>query len=197
MTQGAAVSSARRRTGVSALVLLALGLGLGACSSAADVKAQPAAPQGADPAVWAGAFCGGLGDVITGVSAIAKSQPSPQGQKDGLLEFTDIAQRAFSSTAQKLTQLGPPRITDGKKVQDAAVNFFASAAETVSGQRAKLAELDAKDPDFVQKASHLPGPDLGAASTKMQELTSNKELTPAFKAAPQCQRLSAPPPAPR
>jgi hypothetical protein len=196
------VSSARRRTGLtsgragaSVVVLLALGLGLGGCGSA-DVKAKPAAPQGADPAAWAGAFCSGLGDVITGVSAIAKSQPSPQGQKDGLLEFSDVAQRAFSNTAQKLTQLGPPRITDGKKVQDTAVNFFTTAAATVSGQRAKLAALDAQDPDFVQKASHLAGPDLGGVSSQMQELTSNKDLAPAFQAAPQCRQLSATP-APR
>ncbi|MGH3683624.1 MAG: hypothetical protein ACRDRU_08485 [Pseudonocardiaceae bacterium] len=196
------MSAARRptggtpgRAGASAFVLLVLGLGLGGCGSA-EVTPRPAAPQGADPAAWAGTFCDGLGEVVTGVSAIAKAQPTPQGQKDGLLEFSDVAQRAFASTAQKLTQLGSPRITDGKKVQDTAVGFFTSAAATVNGQRAKLAALDAKDPDFVQKASHLAGPDLGAASTQMQELTSNKDLAPAFRAAPQCQRLSAAPPPP-
>lgn len=140
---------------------------------------------------WVGSFCGGLGDVIAGVSVIAKAKPTPQGQKDGLLEFTDTAQRAFANTAQKLAQLGPPRITDGKQVQDTAVGFFTTAAGTVGGQRAKLAALDANDPDFVQKASHLAGPDLSAASVQMQGLTSNKELIPAFRAAPECQRLTA------
>jgi hypothetical protein len=185
-------SVAAGRAGNLAVVLLALGLALGGCSSA-DVKAKPAVPQGSDPVAWVGAFCGGLGDVIAGVSSIANSRPTPQGQKDGLLEFSDITQRAFADTAHKLEQLGPPRITDGKRVQDTAVGFFTTAAGTVGGQRAKLAALDANDPDFVQKASHLAGPDLGAASTQMQELTSNKELTPAFRAAPQCQRLSATP----
>lgn len=190
--------SPRRRVGVTAgragnwgVALLALSLTLlGGCSSG-DVKAQPAAPQGVDPVTWVGAFCGGLGDVIAGVSAVTKTQPTPQGQKDGLLEFSDIAQRAFTNTAQKLTQLGPPRVTDGKRVQDTAVGFFTTAAGTVGAQRTKLTALDAKDPDFLQKASNLTGPDLGAASTQMQALTSNKELAPAFGAAPECQRLSA------
>ncbi len=186
------VGDSVRRAGSSTVVLLSLGLALAGCGSAADVKPKPAAPQGADPVAWVGSFCGGLGDVISGVSAIAKSQPTPQGQKDGLLEFSDIAQRAFSNTAQNLTKLGPPRVTDGKRLQDTAVGFFTTAAGTVGGQRAKLATLDANDPDFVQKASHLAGPDLGAASTQMQELTSNQQLAPAFRAAPQCQKLSAP-----
>lgn len=192
--------SSRRGAGVtggSTVVLLALGLALGGCSgSADDAKASPPALQGADPVAWTGAFCGGLGEVIAGVSVIARSAATPQGQKDGLLEFSEVAQRAFSGTAQKLTQLGPPRVTDGKKIQDTAVGFFTTAATTVGGQRAKLAELDAKDPDFVQKASHLAGPDLGGASAQMQQLTTNKELAPAFQKAPQCQQLSAPPAAP-
>jgi hypothetical protein len=179
------------RTGDRVVALLALGLVLVGGCAAGDVKAQPTARQGADPVVWVGAFCGGLSDVIAGVSAVAKSQPSPQGQKDGLIEFADIAQRAFADTAQKLTQLGPPRIADGKRVQDTTVGFFTTAAETVGAQRANLTALDVKDPDFLQKASHLAGPDLSAASTQMQGLTSNNELAPAFGAAPECQRLSS------
>lgn len=140
---------------------------------------------------WVGAFCGGLGDVLAGVVALAKSQPTPQGQKDGLLAFSDSAQRAFANTARKLEQLGPPRITDGKRVHDSAVGFFTKTAGTVGDQRAKLAALDANAPDFVQKASQLQGPDLGGASTQVQELASNKELMPAFRAAPECQRLGA------
>lgn len=176
-------------------VLLSLGLALAGCGSDAgsgDAKSQPAVPlKGSDPVAWTGAFCGGLSDVISGVSAIAKSQATPQGQKDGLLEFSDIAQRAFTNTAQKLEQLGPPKITDGTKLQDTAVVFFRTAAGTVGDQRAKLAALDAKDPEFVQKASQLAGPDLSGASAQMQGLTSNQELAPAFRAAPECQRLTA------
>jgi hypothetical protein len=176
----------------AAAALLALGLTLTGCGGSADVKPKPpAAPQSSDPVAWAGAFCGGLGDVISGVSSIAKSPPTPQGQKDGLLEFSDVAQRAFASTAQKLQQLGPPRITNGTQVQNTAVGFFANASQTVGAQRTKLAALDPNDPNFVQNASHLAGPDLGAASTQMQQLTSNKELAPAFRGAPQCQQLSA------
>jgi hypothetical protein len=51
--------------------------------------------------------------------------------------------------------------------------------------------LDAKDPDFAQKANNLAGPDLGTAGTQMQGLTSNKDLAPAFGKAPECQRLGA------
>ncbi len=180
------------RAGNWAVAVTALGLALTGCGGSANVAPKPpAAPPSSDPVAWAGTFCGGLGEVISGVSAIAKAQPTPQGQKDGLLEFSDIAQRAFANTAQKLQQLGPPRITDGKQVQDTAVGFFNNASQTVGAQRTKLAELDANDPDFVNKASHLAGPDLGAASTQMHELTSNKELAPGFRTAPQCQQLSA------
>ncbi|MGH3573295.1 MAG: hypothetical protein ACRDUW_15910 [Pseudonocardiaceae bacterium] len=197
--QGVPVPTSRRDRGVtasrtckSAAAAVVLGLALAGCGGSANVAPKPpAAPPGSDPVAWAGAFCGGLGEVIGGVSAMAKAQPTPQGQKDGLLEFSDIAQRAFASTAQKLQQLGPPRIIDGKQVQDTAVNFFSNASQTVGVQRTKLAELDANDPDFVNKASHLAGPDLGAASTQMQQLTSNKELAPAFRTAPQCQQLSS------
>lgn len=190
--------SSRCRDGLG--VLLSLGLvvgglvlaGCGSDSAASGAKSQPGVPlKGSDPVAWTGVFCGGLSDVISGVSAIAKSPTTPQGQKDGLLEFSDIAQRAFTNTAQKLEQLGPPRINDGKRIQDTAVGFFRTAAGTVGDQRAKLAALDAKDPEFVQKASHLAGPDLSGASAQMQGLTSNQELAPAFRAAPECQRLTA------
>jgi hypothetical protein len=195
--------SSRRRIGVSAgrsgssvgksaaVILLSLGLALGGCSSGSDGdnNGKPAASQSSEPVAWVGAFCTGLGDVITGVGKIANAQETPQGQKDGLLAFTDTVQQAFANTANKLEQLGPPRITDGKQVHDAAVNFFTTAAGTVGGQRAKLAELDANDPQFLEKASRLGGPDLGAASNQMRELTSNQELVPAFGAAPECQRL--------
>jgi len=182
------VSLARCRVGV--VGLLALGLALGGCGSA-DVKAKPAAPQGADPVAWVGLFCGGLGDVIAGASAIPKSPPTPQGQKDGLLKLADVTQQAFSDTAQKLTQLGQPRITDGQQVQATAVGFFTTAAATVGSQRAKVAALDVKDPAFAQKANNLAAPDLGPAGSQMQGLTSNKELAPAFGKAPECQRLGA------
>ena len=197
--QGVPVPTSRRGRGITAgrtcnwaAAVVALGLALTGCSGSANVAPKPpAAPQGSDPVAWAGTFCGGLSEVIGGVSAMAKAQPTPQGQKDGLLEFSDIAQRAFASTAQKLQQLGSPRITNGQQVQDTAVSFFSNAAQTVGVQRTKLAGLDANDPDFVNKASHLAGPDLGGASAQMQQLTSNKELAPGFRAAPQCQQLSS------
>lgn len=186
------MASLRCRTGVAASALLTVALtgALTGCGSGSS-DAKPPAPPSSDPVAWTGAFCGGLSDVISGVSAIAKSDTTPQGQKDGLLEFSDIAQRAFTNTAQKLEKLGPPRITDGKHVQDTAVGFFTTAASTVGDQRAKLAALDAKDPDFVDKASHLAGPDLSAASAQMKGLTSNPQLAPAFRDAPECKQLTA------
>jgi hypothetical protein len=171
-----------------AVALLALSLGLGGCGTA-EVKSKPAAPQGSDPVAWVGAFCGGLGEVIAGAAATARSQPTPQGQKDGLLKVADSTQQAFVNTARKLTLLGQPGITNGKQVQDTTVGFFTTAAATVGDRRTKLAALDANDPNFVQKSNTLAGPDLGATGTQLQGLTSNQELAPAFGAAPQCQRL--------
>lgn len=124
------------------------------------------------------------------MSAIVKAQPTPQGQKDGLLAFSDTVQRAFANTALKLERLGQPRIAEGKRVQDNAVGFFTAAAGTVGTQRAQLAALDAKDPNFEQKATHLSGPDLSAAGGQIRDLINNKELSPAFQVAPACQRLN-------
>ncbi|MGH3801770.1 MAG: hypothetical protein ACRDTD_16885 [Pseudonocardiaceae bacterium] len=181
--------SSRRRSGV---VILALALALAGCGSS-DAQGpgdpKPAVPQGADPVAWVGAFCGGLSGVITGAAAIGKAQATPEGQKDGLLAFADSSQRAMADTARNLEQVGPPSITDGKRVHDTVVGFFRAAADSVAGQRAKLAELDPNDPEFVQKLSRLAGPDLGAASAQVQQLTSNPELMPAFRASPECQRL--------
>lgn len=171
----------------AAVVLLAAGLALTGCGSA-DTRAKPAA-TGADPVAWVGAFCGGLGDVIADAAAAAKLQPTPQGQKDGLLKLADSTQQALANTAHKLTLLGPPGITDGQRTQDTAVAFFTTAAAAVGDQRTKLNALDPNDPDFAQKANHLPGPDLGASAAQMQGLTSNKDLTTAFGTAPECQRL--------
>jgi hypothetical protein len=183
------VPSSRRRSGVVILVLV---LGLAGCGSG-DTKnsgdATPAAPTGADPTAWVGAFCGGLSGVIAGAAAMGKAQPTPQGQKDGLLAFADSSQRAMADTARNLAQVGPPRITDGKRIHDTVVSFFRTAAESVADQRVKLAELDPNDPEFVQKLSRLSGPDLGAAGAQVQQLTSNQELVPAFRASPECQRL--------
>jgi hypothetical protein len=183
------VSVARRRVGV--VGLLALGLALGGCGSA-DVKPKPIViPQGADPVAWVSSFCGGLSSVIAGAAAIPKSPPSPQAQKDGLLTFADATQKAFATTAQELTQLGPPRINDGKQVQDTTVGFFTTAAATVGSQRAKIAALDAKDPNFAQKANDLVAPGLGTAGTQIQGLTSNQDLAPAFGTSQECRRLGA------
>jgi hypothetical protein len=183
------VSLTRRR--VAVVGLLALGLALGGCG-AVDVKPKPLViPQGADPVAWVSSFCGGLSNVIAGASAIPKSPPNPQAQKDGLLTFADTTQKAFANAAQQLTQLGPPRITDGKRVQDTTVGFFTTAAATVGSQRAKIAALDAKDPAFAQKANDVADSGLGTAGTQIQGLTSNTDLAPAFSASAECRRLGA------
>lgn len=181
--------SSRRRSGV---VILALGLALAGCGSG-DTKSDakpPPTPQGADPVAWVGAFCGGLGKVITAAAALGTAQSTPQGQKDGLLAFADSTRQAFTTTARELEQVGPPGITDGKKVHDTAVGFFTTAAGTVAIQREQIAELPANQ-DFANKAKALPGPDLGEASAQMQELASDPQLAPAFGAAPECQQLGA------
>lgn len=108
-------------------------------------------------------------------------------EKDSLLTLADSTQQAFATTAQRLTQLGPPGITDGKQAQDSAVGFFTTAANAVADRRAKLAALDPHDPNFEQKRTEqLAGPDLGS---QVQGLLSNNELAAAFGKAPQCQQL--------
>ena len=177
--------SSRRRVGVVA-ALMGLCLALSGCGSA-DVTPQSAAPRGADPVAWMDVFCAGLSKVVAAEAAAAKPPSTPQGQKDALLTLADTSQQAFTQAAQKLTQLGPPGITNGKQAQDNAVSFFTTVAKTLADRRAQLAALDANDPSFAQKqAEQLAGPDLGASA---QGLISNKELTPAFSRAPQCQQL--------
>ncbi|HEV7452716.1 MAG TPA: hypothetical protein VGO16_15275 [Pseudonocardiaceae bacterium] len=185
------VSSCRR----SGVVILALGLALAGCGSGAakgSGDAKSPAPKGADPVAWVGAFCGGLGEVIAGAAALGKVQATPQGQKDGLLAFADSTRQAFTNTAHKLEQVGPPAITDGQRVQDTVVGFFTTSAGTVAGQREKIAALPANE-DFDKKARELPGPDIGETTAQMQGLASDPQLAPAFGAAPECQRLSAAP----
>jgi hypothetical protein len=135
-------------------------------------------------------YCAGLADVVAAQAQAAKMPPTPQGHKDGLLMVADAAQQAFTNAAHQLTQLGPPAIPDGTRAQDTMVGFFTTAAAAINDRRAKLAALDANDPSFTDKADHqLAGPDLSAAATQMQGLTSNKDLASAFSGAPQCQRL--------
>lgn len=193
----------------SGVVILALVLALTGCGSgddtssgpgksdksSADPQPAPAGPAGpagaADPVAWVSAFCGGLGEVITGASALGTAQTTPQGQKEALLAFADSSQRAMDGTAGKLAQVGPPKINDGKRIHDDVVTFFKTSAETVAGQRAKLAQLDPNDPEFVSKLSKVAGPDLGAAAAQVQQLGDNQELVPAFRASPQCKQLGA------
>ncbi|MBV8992758.1 MAG: hypothetical protein JO287_03430 [Pseudonocardiales bacterium] len=177
--------SPSRRMGVVAS--LVLGVALAGCGSATTAK--PAAPKGANPVAWVGVFCGGLGDVIAADTQAAQKAPTPQAQKDQLLTLADTTQQAFTNTARKLTQLGPPAVTAGQRAQDTMIGFFTTGAAAVGDQRAKVAALDANDPNFGQKADQLTGPDLGAAAAQLQGLTSNGELAPAFSAAPECQRL--------
>jgi hypothetical protein len=179
--------SSRRRIGVA--VVLGLSLALGGCGSGGATAKPSATPQGADPVAWMGVFCQGLGQVIDAGAAAAKPPSTPQGEKDALVTLADTTQQAFTTTAQKLTQLGAPGITDGKQAQDNAVGFFTTAASTIADRRAKLAALDPNDPNFEQKkVDQLTGPDLGS---QVQGVISNGELAPAFNKAPQCQQLGA------
>ena len=178
----------RRRLHI--VTLLVVGGWLAGCSSA-DVTANPSAPPGANPTVWVGAFCGGLGDVIAGQSQAAAAQPTPQLRKDGLIKLADNAQQALASATHKLTQLGAPAVTDGTKAQESAVSFFTTVAAAVGDRRAKLAALDANNPNFAQQVDQLTRPDIVTSTAQVQGLTANQQLMAAFSAAPECQRLAA------
>ncbi|MBV9061118.1 MAG: hypothetical protein JO296_10250 [Pseudonocardiales bacterium] len=175
---------------VGGVVLLVLGAGLAGCGFVTVTAKPTPSPQGADPVAWVGAFCMGFTEVVAAQNQAATTAPTPQGHKDVLIKLADATQQAFTTTARKLTQLGPPAIANGKQAQDSVLGFFTTAAAAVGDRRARLAALDPNDPDFAQKAAHLPGPDLSAAASQMQTVASNKELAPAFSAAPECQRLT-------
>jgi hypothetical protein len=185
------VPSLRRH--VSTGVLIALGVTLGGCGSG-NSTAKPATTQlpGANPVAWVDVYCSGLAAVVDAQAQAAKMPSTAEGHKEGLLMVADTTEQAFANAAQRLTQLGPPAITNGTRAQQTMVGFFTTAAAAVGDRRAKLATLDANDPDFSHKADHqLAGPDLSTAATQMQELTTNKELASAFSTAPQCERLRA------
>ena len=191
---GGLVYPVSRHVGVMALLVLSLTLG--GCGST-NVRAKPSttpAPQGANPVAWVGVLCSGLGEVIAGAEAMTTEPSTPQGQKDGLLKLADTTQQAFTNTANKLTQLGPPAIANGNQSQNEATSFFTTTAAAVGDQRTKIAALNTNDPNFAQKAGQLSTLGGNATATQLQKLTTNNELIPAFGKAPECQRLLATPP---
>jgi hypothetical protein len=107
-------------------------------------------------------FCAGIGEENAANTAFGQSplsEPTAQGLWNELLQFLDTVQQGSTTTANKLTQLGPPAVTGGKQVQDIAVGYFTTMARIYSEHRAKLAALDANDPDLAQQAGQLiPGP---------------------------------------
>lgn len=164
------------------VALLALGVALTGCGSGSSQS---------EPTAWVGAFCGGIGNVLQSANALTAQAPNPQAEKENLLRFATDAQKAMSDTANKLTELGPPKIPNGQNVHDTAVNFFTSTAKSVEGQRAELDKLDASAPNFHQKLSQIAQPDLQATGRQVATLVSNHDLAPAFKSAPECKRLGA------
>lgn len=152
---------------------------------------HPALVQGSDPVVWLSAMCGGLNEGFAATSAIENSQPStPQEVKDQLLQLSDAVQQAFTNTAHKLAQLGPPGVPGGKQAQDTLAGFLATAAATVRDSRGKFAALDVNDPDFVQKADQLATAEIDALSTEPPGVTSNQELAPELLAIPECAKMA-------
>lgn len=172
--------SYRRRSGP--VLLLTLGMALAGCGSG-DSQSEPTA--------WVGAFCGGIGDVLRSASALSQKQPTPEAEKENLLRFADNAQQAMSNTAGKLGELGPPKIPNGQQVHDTAVNFFNSTAKSVADQRSALDKLDAAAPDFRAKMAQITRPDLQATGQQAAMLIGNRDLSPAFKSAPECKQLGA------
>lgn len=163
------------------VVLLTLGMALSGCGSSSQ----------SDPAAWVGTFCGGIGDVLRSASSLHGQSQDPEAQKASMLKFADSAAASMNSTADKLGELGPPKIPDGQKVHDTAVNFFSSSAKSIGNQRAELAKLDAAAPDFREKMGQLARPDLQEAGQQASALITNPNLAPAFRSSPQCQQLGA------
>lgn len=153
--------------------------------------------QGANPTAWIGTFCAGIGEENATSIPSPQSPLTAQDTRNELLQFLGTLQQGFTTTANKLTQLGPPAVTGGKQAQDIAVGFFTTMASIYSDHRAKLAALDENDPDLEQKVTQLmPGAaDFNETSTQLNEVTNNQELGIAFINAPECRQLvSAPTP---
>jgi hypothetical protein len=176
-----------RRSGAG--VLLVLGVTLAGCGSG---EAEPTGrgTDGSDPVAWVGAFCGGIGEVL-GKADTLRDAPDAQAQKQALLSYIDGTAQALRATGDRLTELGPPKIADGRRVHDAAVKVVDSVADAVVGPRAQLEALDPSAPDFAEKMAQIPGPDLSPVAAQVQALQGNAELAEARAAAPECQQLGA------
>jgi hypothetical protein len=109
--------SSRRRVGVVA-ALMGLCLALSGCGTA-DVTPKSAAPGGADPVAWMGAFCAGLGEVIAAEAAAAKPPSTPQGQKDALLTLADTTNRLLLKPLKNSPSLASRGSPTGNRLRTA------------------------------------------------------------------------------
>ncbi|MPZ64567.1 MAG: hypothetical protein GEU83_03285 [Pseudonocardiaceae bacterium] len=181
-----------------AAAALVLGLTAAGCGTQDDSAegAQPVADGQAvaEPVRWTGAFCGGLGEVIRSAEAMDATPSDPQAQQDSLLAFADSLQQSLDATTAELDGLGAPDVTGGAETQQIVLDFFTAASEATATQREQLVALDPDAPDFEQRLGEIAGE--GAESELsggMAEVTGNPELATAFRDAPECQQMSAPP----
>lgn len=177
---GIATGSASR----SAAFLLAVGLALGGCGAGGVEPATPKA-ESSDPVVWVGPFCEAMRSVVQEIRAFgARPKDTPQARKDGLIADAERMQQVATVAAGKLEQLGPPRITDGKRIHDATVAYFTIAAAGHAERLAMLVGLDVNDPDFDVKSTSEVG-DRNRRAV-MPQLYNNEELKPALDTAREC-----------
>ncbi len=143
----------------------------------------------ADPVVWAGAFCGGLNQVISS-SQVPQQSADPTEQQEALLRMAGSVQESLDTTADQLGELGPPAIPDGARTQEVVLEFFTTAARATGDQRDRVADLDPAAPDFVQQLSTLATPgSMQGLSEQVRQVTSEPDLTPAFRQASQCRAI--------
>ncbi len=185
-----AFTTARHLTAAAAL---ALGLTVAGCGSQ-DQAAKPVADgrPAAEPVAWAGAVCGGLGEVISSAAELGAAPSDPQAHKEALLAFADSLRASLDATVGELEQLGAPDVPDGAQTQQIVLDFFGSAAEATATQREKLAALDPEAADFEQRLGEIVAS--GATSEldgRMSEVTSKPELASAFQQAPECRQMAA------
>ncbi|MBW4719814.1 hypothetical protein [Saccharothrix obliqua] len=151
------------------------------------------AAAGADPARWAGAYCGGLTTAVEGLAEVLTTMlggaDDPAALKPKMVEFADRTGKAFGDAARRLQELGAPS-AGARALHDEAVGFFTDLSKTWSTTGAELSGLDPQDPRFADRMGELGGDDVTVVGEQVKKLKENPELAEAFRNSPECSALT-------
>ncbi|HWO67236.1 MAG TPA: hypothetical protein VNO31_45120, partial [Umezawaea sp.] len=153
-----------------------------------------AAAKNSDPVAWTGTFCEGVSPTMEALVEVLKvafqPTPDPAAQKDALMKFATTSGESMTSTAKKLSELGPPS-KETQALHDELVKFFTDNGKTLAKTKEDLAKLDPAAPDFTDQVGKLgDGADQTALQTQIKKLSEDPALKDAFAKAPQCVEMS-------